>query len=154
VARAEIAESVDIDAPVETVWREVMDWESQGEWMLGTRVRVTHGDGVSPGTRVAAFTGLGPLGVTDHIELVGWDPPHRATVRHVGRIIRGSGVFTVAERLGVGGREGSTFTMSEYLDLPLGPLGAVGWPLVRPAFAWGLQRSLQELARRCERAAR
>lgn len=153
MARAEIAVSVDIDAPVETVWTEVVDWESQGEWMMGTDVRVTHGDGVSPGTRVAAFTGVGPLGVTDHIELVGWDPPRRATVRHVGRVIRGSGVFTVAERRTDDGRQGSTFTMSESLDLPLGPLGAVGWPLVRPVFTWGLRRSLQELARRCERDA-
>ena len=108
MARGEIAVSVDIDAPAEAVWREVMDWESQGEWMMGTDVRVTHGDGVSPGTRVAAFTGIGPIGVTDQIELVGWDPPHRATVRHVGRIIRGSGTFTIVERPTDDGGRGST----------------------------------------------
>jgi carbon monoxide dehydrogenase subunit G len=152
MARREISVSVDIDAPVETVWAEVMDWESQGEWMLGTDVRVTQGDGKTPGTRVAAFTGIGPLGVTDTIELVGWDPPHRATVRHVGRIIRGSGVFTVVQRIGPDGRAGSTFTMAEQLDLPLGPLGALGWPLAKPVFAWGLRYSLAELARRCERS--
>jgi len=150
MARREITVSVDVDAPVETVWREVTDWEAQGEWMMGTTVRVTQGDGVSPGTRVAAFTGVGPLGVTDTMELVGWDPPHRATVRHVGRVVRGSGVFTVVERRGTDGHEGSTFTMSEQLDLPLGPLGALGWPLVKPVFAWGLRSSLDVLARRCE----
>jgi uncharacterized protein YndB with AHSA1/START domain len=153
MARREISVSVDIDAPVETVWAEVMDWESQGEWMLGTRVRVTKGDGKTPGTEVAAFTGVGPVGVTDSILLVGWDPPHRATVRHTGRIIRGSGVFTVVERTGPDGREGSTFTMAEQLDLPLGVLGALGWPLARPVFAWGLRASLDTLARRCEQAA-
>ena len=152
MARREITVSVDVDAPVETVWREVTDWETQGEWMLGTAVKVTHGDGVSLGTRLSAFTGVGPVGFTDTMELVGWDPPHRATMRHTGSIVRGSGVFTVVERAGEDGREGSTFTMSEQLDLPLGPLGALGWPVVKPAFAWGLQRSLEELARRCENA--
>ncbi|MEJ2864893.1 SRPBCC family protein [Actinomycetospora flava] len=150
MARREITVSVDVDAPVETVWREVTDWENQGDWMLGTSVKVTHGDGVSLGTRIAAFTGVGPVGFTDTMELVGWDPPHRATMRHTGSLVRGSGVFTVVERRGDDGREGSTFTMSEQLDLPLGPLGALGWPVVRPAFAWGLQRSLDDLARRCE----
>ena len=153
MARREISVSVDVDAPVETVWAEVTDWESQGEWMLGTEVRVTRGDGVSLGTEVAAFTGIGPVGVTDTLEVVGWDPPHRATVRHTGRIIRGSGVFTVVERTGPDGREGATFTMAEQLDLPLGPLGALGWPVVRPVFVWGLQRSLDTLARRCEQQA-
>ena len=39
---------------------------------------------------------------------------------------------------------------SEQLDLPLGALGALGWPVVKPAFAWGVKRSLDVLARRCE----
>jgi carbon monoxide dehydrogenase subunit G len=151
VARREITVSVDVDAPVETVWAEVTDWESQGEWMLGTQVRVVRGDGASVGSELAATTGVGPLAVTDTMEIAGWDPPHRATVRHTGRIVRGSGVFTVVERPGPDGRDASTLQWSEYVDLPLGPLGALGWPLVRPGFAWGLQRSLDALARRCER---
>ena len=150
MARREITVSVDVDAPVETVWGEVTDWESQGEWMLGTDVKVTRGDGTSVGSELAATTGVGPLGVTDTMEIVGWDPPHRATVRHTGRVVRGSGVFTVLERRTDDGREASTFVWSEQLDLPLGALGALGWPLVKPAFAWGVKRSLDVLARRCE----
>jgi uncharacterized protein YndB with AHSA1/START domain len=150
MARREITVSVDVDAPVETVWREVTDWEAQGEWMLGTEVRVTRGDGVSVGSELAATTGVGPLGVTDTMEIVGWDPPHRATVRHTGRAVRGSGTFTVVERPG----GGSTFLWSEQLELPLGVLGAVGWPVVRPAFRAGLVYSLRKLARRCEADAR
>ena len=151
MARREITVSVDVDAPVEAVWREVTDWESQGEWMLGTEVHVTKGDGTSVGSELAATTGVGPLGVTDTMQIVGWDPPHRATVRHTGRFVRGGGTFTVVERRTDDGREASRFVWGEQLDMPLGPLGALGWPLVKPAFAWGLQRSLGELARRCER---
>ena len=118
--------------------------------MLGTAVKVTRGDGTSVGSELAATTGVGPLGVTDTMEIVGWDPPHRATVRHTGRVVRGSGVFTVLERRTDDGREASTFVWSEQLDLPLGALGALGWPVVKPAFAWGVKRSLDVLARRCE----
>ncbi len=30
--------SVEISAPVEKVWEELVDWKSQGEWMALTRV--------------------------------------------------------------------------------------------------------------------
>lgn len=155
MAVSDITVSVDVDAPVETVWVVVTDWERQGEWMLGTDVRVTRGDGAGLGSELAATTGVGPLGVTDRMEIVGWDPPHRATVRHTGRIVRGSGVFTVVERWGdVAGDGGSTFHWTEQLELPLGVLGAVGWPLVRPVFRLGLRWSLDRMARQCEAAHR
>ena len=149
MAVADITVSVDVDAPVATVWAAVTDWENQGEWMLGTDVSVVRGDGVSVGSELAATTGVGPLGVTDTMEILGWDPPHRCVVRHTGRVVRGSGTFTVVPR-----GAGSTFHWSEQLDLPLGVLGAVGWPLVRPLFRVGLVLSLSRMARRCEASAR
>ncbi len=39
--RVELAVPVEVDAPAAVVWDYVTDWERQGEWMLGTRVRVT-----------------------------------------------------------------------------------------------------------------
>ena len=142
---SDITVSVDIDAPVDTVWAAVTDWESQGEWMLGTAVRVTRGDGASLGSELSATTGVGPLGVTDTMEIVGWDPPYRAVVRHTGAVVRGSGVFAVAPR-----GDGSVFHWTEQLELPLGALGAAGWPVVRPVFRAGIRWSLGRLARRCE----
>ena len=35
---------------------------------------------------------------------------------------------------------------SEQLDLPLGALGRLGWPLVRPAFVAGVRMSLKRFA--------
>ena len=67
MARRDITLSVDIAAPVETVWGVVTDWESQGDWMLGTGVRVTRGDGASVGSELAATTGVGPLGVAERL---------------------------------------------------------------------------------------
>ena len=150
MALRDITVSVDVEAPASAVWRAVTDWEGQSDWMLGTTVRVTSGDGVSVGSEIAATTGVGPLAVTDTMTVVGWDPPHRATVAHTGAVVRGSGTFTVVER----GPESSTFHWTEQLDLPLGPLGALGWPLVRPAFAVGIRWSLREMARRTEAAHR
>lgn len=61
---------------------------------------------------------------------------------HTGRVVRGTGEFEVRARPG-----GSTFLWREDLDLPLGLLGRLGWPLVRPFFAYGVQRSLRTFAR-------
>jgi hypothetical protein len=68
-------------------------------------------------------------------------------VDHTGRVVRGLGVFEVFAL--PDGR--SRFVWSEELDLPLGALGRLGWPLVRPGFTWGVRRSLEALARDVER---
>ncbi len=142
----EIVLEVDVAAPVERTWAAAADWDRQGEWMLGTRVRGTAQDGRGVGGGIRAVTGVGPLRVVDTMEITGWDPPHGAYVRHTGRLVRGTGAFEVRERPG-----GSTFVWSEQLDLPLGALGRVGFRLVRPAFVWGLRRSLRSFAAWAER---
>jgi hypothetical protein len=48
------------------------------------------------------------------------------------------------------GPERSRFVWTELLDLPLGALGRLGWPLVRPAMRWGVRYSLQRMARQVE----
>ena len=37
--------AVDVAAPAEAVWAAAVDWDRQGEWMLGTRVHGGHGEG-------------------------------------------------------------------------------------------------------------
>jgi Polyketide cyclase / dehydrase and lipid transport len=147
MTRAELTVPVDVAAPAETVWQRVTDWAGQGEWMLGTRVRPTSGgDGRRLGATLEAVTGVGPLAVTDRMEIVEWTPPRRCVVRHLGPVVRGEGVFEVLPL----GAESSRFSWSELLDLPLGRLGALGWPLVRPAFRAGLVFSLRRMGRQCE----
>ena len=146
-SRVELTVPVDVDAPAEAVWRTITDWEGQGEWMLGTRVRVTSaGDGRGLGATLSAVTGVGPLGFTDPMEIVEWDPPKRCVVRHLGRVVRGDGVFEVVEL----GPQRSRFLWTELLDLPLGAVGRVGWPIARPVFRLGVERSLRRMARLCE----
>lgn len=147
MTRVELTIPVDVAVPAETVWRKVTDWAGQGEWMLGTRVRPTSGGGGRRlGATLEAVTGVGPLAVTDRMEVVEWTPPRRCVVRHLGPVVRGEGVFEVSPL----GAECSRFSWSELLDLPLGRLGALGWPLVRPAFRAGVEFSMRRMERQCE----
>lgn len=139
---AELSVSVDVDAPVDRVWAALTDWDRQGEWMLATTVRGTVGDGTGIGGEIEAVTGFGPLAVRDLMRITRWEPPHVCLVVHHGRVIRGTGAFVVRERA-----NGATVVWSEDLDLPLGLLGRLGWPVVRPGMRWGVRRSLRRFAR-------
>ena len=134
--------TVDVDAPVEQTWAGATDWAGQGEWMLGTRVRPTRQDGQGVGGGIEAFTGVGRLGFLDPMDITLWEPPHRCHVVHTGRLVRGTGAFEVESR-----GAHSTFVWREDLELPLGALGRLGWPLVRPFFAYGVRLSLTRFAR-------
>lgn len=138
----EIELSVDVDAPAEAVWAAAVDWDTQGDWMLGTRVAGTVQGGRGVGGGIEAFTGVGPLGFLDTMVITEWDAPRRCVVRHTGRVVRGGGVFEVVP-LGPGR---SRFVWSEQLDLPLGLLGRVGFALLRPLFVAGVRLSLKRFA--------
>ena len=144
---AQVSESVEVDASPQQVWDTLVDWDSQGDWMLLTRVRGTEQDGQGVGGGIEGFTGLGRVGVLDTMVIRTWEPPHRCIVRHTGRFVRGAGAFEVQAL--DGGR--SRFTWAEYLELPLGPLGRLGWPLVRPLMLLGVRVSLRRFARTVER---
>lgn len=140
-----LTEQVDVDASPETVFAAATDWNRQREWMLGTTVRVLRGDGRSIGSELEAVTGIAGIGVADRMRVTVWDAPWRCEMRHLGRVVRGIGIFTVRPR----GRTAATFEWTEQLELPLGLLGAAGWPLVRPLFSWGLRWSLDRFAAFC-----
>lgn len=88
-----IAMSLVIAAPIEKVWASLADWESQGDWMLQTTVDVTSEIREGVGTTIAAFTGIGKLGVMDHMQVTRWEPPFICDVLHTGKIIKGTGRF-------------------------------------------------------------
>ncbi|MPQ98533.1 SRPBCC family protein [Modestobacter sp. I12A-02628] len=138
---------VDVDAPPARTFAALVDWERQGEWMLGTDVSAVDGDAQQVGGRLAAVTGLPlpggkHLGVLDTMVITAWEQDHRVDVLHTGRVVRGTGSFVVLPRTG----GGSTFVWGEQLDLPLGALGRLGWPLVRPFFVAGVRLSLKRFA--------
>ena len=138
-----VALDVIVDAPVDRVFDAFAQWEEQGRWMVGTRVEVRVGDGRSVGSQLAAWSGAGPAGFWDTMVITRWEPPYRVDVLHTGSVVRGTGTMEVVALPD----DRSRFIWSEDLDLPLGRLGRLGWPLVRPAFLAGVRRSLVAFAR-------
>ena len=136
--------SVDIDAPAETTWRVVTDWERQGCWIPMTDVRLDPGSPVGSGARISARTALGPLGFLDTMVVDVWEPPYRCEVRHLGKVVTGRGVFLVDER--PGGR--SRFTWREGLESS-GPRRVVDLATVVPTRAL-FRLALSRLARLVE----
>jgi hypothetical protein len=143
---AELVLTVDVAAPPEVTFAAATDWPRQGEWMLGTRVWATRGDGVGVGARITAFTGARGIGFTDPMEIVEWQPPRRCVVRHLGRVVRGAGAFEVEPRPGGASR----LVWSEWLLPPGGLAGQYAFLLSRPVLAALVTRSLHRFARLVE----
>lgn len=143
-----LEERVAIAAPPEAVFDAVSDWQGQSAWVAFTTVTVEPG-GHRVGERLTAVTKLAGIGFTDPMEVTRWEPPHRVDVRHLGRVLRGAGTFTVEPAPG-----GARFVWAEDLDLPLGAAGRLGFAVVRPAFTLMLRRSLRRLARQVEAGGR
>lgn len=142
---AELVVRQDVDAPPERVFAALTDWEAHDRWMVLTRAEGGHG----PGARIEAFTGIGRVGFLDTMTITLWEPPERAVVRHTGKVVRGSGAFEV-ETVAPGR---SRVVWTEWVELPLGALGRLGWPLARPGLRFFLQLSLRRLARYVEQGA-
>ena len=67
----------------------------------------------------------------------------------MGRIVKGAGAFEVESTL-----TGSRVVWSEWVRLPFGLLGDVGWLAIRPITALFLRISLRRLAKLVESGAR
>ena len=141
---AEVSVWVDVAAPAEVAFAAMVDLASQDRWMLGTKLFPLEGDVPVPGvgSRLAALTGVGGIGMLDTMVVTVFDPPHRWETTHTGHAFKGVGIFQVETRGG-----GSRITWTERIELPLGVLGRLGWPVAKPLVRWGLVRSLHTLAR-------
>ena len=142
--RVHLEERVAIAAPPEAVFEAVADWESQSEWMALTTVTADGGPH-RIGERLVSVTKVAGIGFSDPMEVTRFEPPSRIDVRHLGRVVRGTGTFLVKPAPG-----GAWFIWAEDVELPLGVAGRLGFVVVGPAFRLLLRRSLRRLARRVE----
>jgi len=141
-----ITARVTLAEPPARVWQVALDWSRQHEWIWATRVS----GGAAAGAAVVARTGIGPAGFTDTMEITEWDPPHRAVVRHTGKVVRGIGVFEVipaGNDAGKGQENGAEFRWTERMPVPAPLAGPLGERLLIPVGRWFLQASLHRLAR-------
>ena len=136
-----IAMSLVINAPIEKVWAALADWESQGDWMLQTTVEVTSDIREGVGTSIAAFTGVGKLGIMDHMTVTAWEPPHICDVVHTGKIIKGTGRF----QLTLLSAQSTRFDWSEEILAP-----RAVFLLIAPGLYIGVRISLSALRRQLQ----
>ncbi len=148
----ELRVCVDIDATPDEVFIGMTDWARQGEWMPGTTVRPVKGTGEAVGDEIVARTALPKakrLGFDDPMRITAWERPLRCEVLHLGRVVRGRGVFEV-EPLGSGR---SRYTWIEWVEPPLGAIGRVGLRVARRPTEYALRVAVRRFARWVERSA-
>mgnify|MGYP003851563773 CR=1 FL=1 len=140
-----LAISFKIKAPQVEVWRRIADWESQGEWMLQTKVWVTSEISSGVGTSIAAFTGplykfyprLKSPGLLDLMTVTKWEEPSRCDVVHVGKVLKGTGSFVLT-------REGESLTRFDWSETIEAP--RVIFMLIAPFLYAGVRISLHRFA--------
>ena len=140
--------TIKIDKPIEQVWKSLVDWKGQSKWMLQTKVwseidqdrTVRNGKGVL----IFAFTGIFPklypklrIGILDTMEITNWKPPYVCEVRHIGRVLRGTGKFELKKVRG-----GTIFYWQEEVIAPCFIL-----LFAKPALLIGVWLSLRRFAR-------
>lgn len=120
---ARIRVSTIIDAPTSVVWEEVRHIERHVDWMADAEsITFTTRRRSGIGTRFGCRTKVGPIHLTDAMEITQWHEGKLIGVRHVG-LVTGTGRFTLAKARG--GR--CRFTWDERLYFPWwlgGPFGA------------------------------
>ena len=113
-----------IDAPPPRVWDEVRHIDRHVDWMAdAVEIRFTSRRRSGVGTTFDCLTKVGPIRLTDQMEVTEWRDGKLMGVRHVG-LVTGTGRFTVTKARG--GR--TRFTWDERLRFPWwmgGPVGGV-----------------------------
>lgn len=102
-----------IRADVETVWDALADIEAHVEWMADARaIRFTSPTTEGVGTTFDCDTKVGPLQLTDRMEVTEWAPEQAMAVRHVG-LVTGEGRFSLRPH-----RRGTELGWEETLRFP------------------------------------
>ena len=143
---SEIRVSVVIDATPAQVWADVEHVASHVEWMADAEaIRFLSEQTQGVGTTFECDTKVGPLRLTDVMEITEWEPGARMGVRHVG-LVTGTGVFTLAPV----GDSATAFTWTEDLRFPWWMGGPVGGVVGGRIMRWIWKRNLTALKARIE----
>lgn len=130
-----------IDAPPDDVWADLQDIGSHADWMSdAVAIRFLTAQTTGVGTRFECDTRVGPLRLTDVMEITEWKPGKAMGVTHTG-IVSGVGRFTL-KRLR-GGR--TRFEWSESLRFPMWAGGPISAFAARPVLRWVWRRNLRGL---------
>lgn len=147
---AYIEVGIDLDASPQHVWKVVEPVERHIEWMAdAVAIRFINEQTRGVGTAFLCDTKVGPIKLTDRMEITEWIPEKVMGVRHVG-LVTGTGKFTLTP---IDNGTRTRFIWAEELKFPWwlgGKLGEiVGGKLVM-SFIW--KRNLRELKKIVELA--
>lgn len=138
--------SVDIDAPIDQVWREAADLASHAEWMRDAdRIDFVTDQRAGVGTTMEVLTKIGPLSTTDVIEVTSWEDHREIGVVHRG-VVTGSGRFLLEELA----PNRTRFTWDEELEMPWYFGGKVASPISSRVLGEVWRGNLNRLKRRIE----
>lgn len=138
--------AITIDASPASVWEEVGCIERHVDWMAdAVAIRFTSKATRGVGTTFDCDTKVGPVRLTDRMEVTEWREGRTMGVRHVG-VVTGTGRFTLKRA-----RRGRTrFTWEERLTYPLWMGGRVGGLVGDRIMSLVWKRNLRSLARTVE----
>ena len=120
---ARITVSIELPATPARVWEVVEPIEQHTEWMAdAVAIRFVNEQRRGVGTKFLCDTKVGPIRLTDHMEITAWEPERLMGVTHTG-VVTGTGQFT-SEQAATAGH--SNFTWSEELHFPWWLGGAIG----------------------------
>lgn len=126
-------------APPQVVWERVRDISGHVEWMVDAHsIRFTSERTEGVGTTFECDTRIGPLRMTDRMQVTAWVPNREIAIRHTG-LVAGRGRFLLEPF----GAQRTTFTWDEELVFPrwMRP----GAPVARRVLAWVWRRNLRRL---------
>jgi uncharacterized protein YndB with AHSA1/START domain len=136
--------SVDINAPPARVWDYIKDVTTHPRWMKdAVAVRVTSGRREGVGTTFDCDTRVGPLRLTDRMEVTEWRAGETMAIRHVG-LVTGEGRFDLHAI-----PTGTQFVWTESLGFPRRKGGqvaaAAAAPVLRRVWRGNLERLRQQV---------
>lgn len=139
-----ISISIEIDAPVDEVWRDVADLGSHVEWMADAEsITFTSESTTGAGTVFDCETKVGPIRLTDKMTVTEWVTGQTIGVRHEG-LVTGEGRFTLEPV----SETRTRFSWAEDLTFPWWMGGGVGGYVARPVLTAIWRRNLKRLAAR------
>ena len=120
---ARITVSIELPATPARVWEVVEPIEEHTQWMAdAVAIRFVNEQRRGVGTKFLCDTKVGPIRLTDHMEITAWEPERLMGVTHTG-VVTGTGQFTIEPSATAGH---SNLTWSEELHFPWWLGGAIG----------------------------
>lgn len=144
-----ITVEIELDAPPEVVWSDVRNVANHVEWMHDAEsIWFTSAEREGVGTTFECETKVGPLQLTDVMEITEWVDNETMGVRHSG-VVTGVGAFSLSPIPG----DRTLFRWAEELTFPWWLGGPVGEPFGSFILKLIWKRNLQSLSKRFARGA-